>query len=331
MLNKIMRPYFRSRFERYYLKNKWHLVLDLSLLITILILITTLIALVSFRPPVSDISAPNHQISDPLTPPIDINNPPLSLVSTVNKDIISRQEDVKLSITLKNDGSSDISDVALIFEPLDDNFSLSSLEKSNNDENFSIRGNKISGLEIKAESSKNIELIVNFKEKTASTRTVKWQAISEYILNSQPFKQSIQLPDLKLIADMSFNGGAYYTSPQGDQLGIGPLPPVVGLPTRYWVFWEVEGSDDLKDVVVSANLPRGVTLTDQRAVLNGELAYQPDNQKITWKIAQLKSADGPARLKFAVELVPSENQVGKSPILTEAGRYIAVDILVVKN
>ena len=52
---------------------------------------------------------------------------------------------------------------------------------------------------------------------------------------------------------------AHYYSLEGDQIGRGPLPPVVGKETKYWALITVQnGTSEVGSVVVTAQLPANV-------------------------------------------------------------------------
>ena len=70
---KIINIYFRSRWERFYLKNRWHLILDLSLITILIILGISAVSLYYYRPTL------NWSWSETANLPIDFNNPPLKL------------------------------------------------------------------------------------------------------------------------------------------------------------------------------------------------------------------------------------------------------------
>jgi len=44
----------------------------------------------------------------------------------------------------------------------------------------------------------------------------------------------------KICSSLNVKSAGYYYSPQGDQLGMGPIPPMVDIPTNYWIFWSAD-------------------------------------------------------------------------------------------
>jgi len=312
--------YFRSRWERFYLKNHWHLVLDLSLIMVTIILAASLFFLFFFRPALPGLGGF-------VRPPVDLNNPPLEVTFTPSESTAKTGEPVVVVVRLKNGGSVTVNDVIVSLKPTTEGYSLDRLEEQVDSPGASVKGSSIIFQGILPHSEEELSFLAYIRQKNTDTRTLKWQAQIEYILNGQQFKFSTDLANIHLAAELSASAVVYYTSPQGDQLGIGPIPPIVGIPTNYWVFWSVQGNGDFSDLSLSARLPRGVELTGQRSLLAGELNYNPDSRQLIWKIPELQVADGASRLRFEIQLVPAESQVGVSPVLVEAGRYFATDKL----
>lgn len=117
--------------------------------------------------------------------------------------------------------------------------------------------------------------------------------------------------DFALTASTSLVARAMYYTPDGDQLGVGPLPPRVGDATRYWISLgaSVTGRE-AKDVAVTAVLPPGVTWTGRASATAG-LAPQLDaaTRRLNWEIGTLNPADQ-ATASFEVSLTPSEADLG---------------------
>lgn len=124
----------------------------------------------------------------------------------------------------------------------------------------------------------------------------------------------------KFNSDLTARSLARYYTSEGDQLGRGPLPPVVGETTKYWIFWSIENSlNDLADVSVSAVLPPNVSWTENKSVSLGELDYNPARRVVTWKVGELKGYLGeewPAQgVAFEVALTPNLEQEGGEALL----------------
>lgn len=124
--------------------------------------------------------------------------------------------------------------------------------------------------------------------------------------------------------------GRYY-SPQGDQLGRGPLPPTVGQETKYWIFLTVKGTtNDLQDVKLDADLGPGVTLSGPESVSVGQsLTYDKSTNSVHWSIGSLGPTLAPGSsvvsVAFEVSITPTASMVGKTPTLISGPVLTAQD------
>lgn len=319
-MTKIFHRYFRSRLERYYLKNQWHIVLDLSLIMIIFILAAAIIFLYIYRPALP--------VLDPfIKPVVNLNNPPLDVTYLINDRTLDSNEPVGMNIDIKNPGTRTITAIKISLESKTPSYTVSRLTLVNN-KNYSatVSGQNLLLAEIKGGQEIQISLNLSFNKPANVSRILKLDSVISYLLNGQEYRASNSLDDVYLKANLTAQAAAYYTSPQGDQLGIGPVPPIVGIPTKYWIFWDVVPGGDFRDVALSAKLPSGITLTGEKTVLSGELSYQSDNRLVVWKLPIIKPGEG-NRVGFEVQLIPTEDQVGEVLTLIEAGRVFGSDIL----
>ncbi len=138
--------------------------------------------------------------------------------------------------------------------------------------------------------------------------------IKNAAISSAPMEVRIA-PMLDLI------GIARYWSESGDQLGRGPLPPKVGQPTRYWIFWSVRNTTStVKGVRVSAILPANVSWTGKASIPYGDpLVFDPGTRTLTWNVGEVPPFPGTASpaisAAYEVALIPTPDQAGTSPLL----------------
>jgi len=316
---KIINIYWRSRWERFYLKNRWHLIFDLSLLTILVILGVSVISLYFYRP------AANLLPGQELKPIVDLNNPPLKLDLTVDQPSLKISTGLVLKVKYKNNGSQAINQAKLDLSVVGENYSLLNLEKISTSSEIEVREQEIILPRLPSGLSGEALIKVNFKVNNSDDRSLNWQAKSEYLFGGQIFTSTWDLPSLSVISELMVNSAAYYTSPQGDQLGAGPLPPVVGLPTNYWLFIEAQSRGDLKDFVFSARLPKGVELMANRSLLAGDFKYSTTSRQIIWKVPEINNQESNYRLGFEVQLIPSLEQIGKIPNLLNNLTYFAQD------
>ncbi|MBT5808158.1 hypothetical protein HOI18_02675 [Candidatus Uhrbacteria bacterium] len=122
-----------------------------------------------------------------------------------------------------------------------------------------------------------------------------------------------------------------YTAASGDQLGRGPLPPRVGIETKYWMFWRMSGTtNDLESVHIEGELATGVRFTGRQTVSqNGGVEYNADTQSISWDSDLIESTLSPTSkivaVAFELGITPTEDMVGSIPTLIDHIRFTAVD------
>jgi len=321
---KFINHHWQLRRERFYLKNRWHLILDFSLGIIIIILVAVVISLNFYHP---SLIRPFVSTA-PTKSEIDLNNPPLVVNFTVASSSISLANGAVLKVDLKNIGNSAIQNIKIDLLSTKHNFTINKIEASNEAENIKIINRQIDLGPLGINENREVMFKVYFKAKDEAERRIEWQAQSAYLVQDQLIKEAINLPNLNLASELKAEAVVYYHSPQGDQLGSGPLPPLVGLPTNYWVFFEIKSNGDFKDLVFSAKLPKGVELTGSRSLLSGDFKYNAASRQIIWKVAELKNQSDSYRVGFEIQFIPNLNQVDKAvPLITNLN-YYARDVVI---
>ncbi|MFA5358310.1 MAG: hypothetical protein WC310_00630 [Patescibacteria group bacterium] len=142
-----------------------------------------------------------------------------------------------------------------------------------------------------------------------------------------------ELPAIKqsFSANLELESFARYYTVEGEQLGIGPLPPVVGIPTQYRMFWQISNAfNAVKDVWVSCVLPNNVIWTGQESVNTGSgLEFNSKTREMIWRLPRLESSVGiksiPAIANFSLELTPLVSQLGQNAIIAKDVKISATD------
>ncbi|MFA5188178.1 MAG: hypothetical protein WC460_02355 [Patescibacteria group bacterium] len=114
--------------------------------------------------------------------------------------------------------------------------------------------------------------------------------------------------------------GLFYTQ-QGDQIGVGSIPPKVGEYTSYWAIIQINNTTNkIKDLKVIAKLPAGVDFTNIYNVTDGDqIFYNDTTRTLEWSVDSISALAGyfnpapEARIQLAI--TPTTNQVGQSPAL----------------
>jgi len=261
-----------------------------------------------------------------LTKNITVSEPSLLLTSVFTDKALSGNV-ANAFLTLKNNGQTDISNLSLSIESKRNTTSVSSVTTTEKD--FTVTNNILgySG-NLKAEEKINISSTITLEHGGTNLNDfVNLNILVSYTMADKIFKYSVPMPKLKINSNLTVTSAGYYYGPQGDQLGIGPIPPKVDIPTTYWVIWEANNlGNDIANFEVSADLPVNVVWLDQKSVVAGVVTYSPVGRRILWRIDKLIQTGGNYRVSFAISLVPRNQDLGTVPILLSNIKFRANDL-----
>ncbi|MBI4449934.1 hypothetical protein HY634_02665 [Candidatus Uhrbacteria bacterium] len=120
---------------------------------------------------------------------------------------------------------------------------------------------------------------------------------------------------LPVAGELRLTSVARYFTPEGDQVGRGPLPPRVGQTTKYWVTWEAQSFlRDADRVTVRAKLLDGVEWTGRAMTTVGEdPTFDTTSRTVTWVMGRLERTTGSQRVassaSFELAFTPTTEQV----------------------
>lgn len=149
----------------------------------------------------------------------------------------------------------------------------------------------------------------------------------------QQFSQEGSRTSIPLATEINFSTiEARYYTPEGDQLGRGPLPPQVGKTTKYWIFVRIfNTSNGLKEAEFKTSLPAGVEFSGKQSTTIGpQLIYNQANRSISWQYYELPP-NSHTGLYFEVTVTPNASQVDKNIQLTNTLTFSATDEFVDKK
>ncbi len=112
----------------------------------------------------------------------------------------------------------------------------------------------------------------------------------------------------------------------------GELPPRVGKETTYTLTMEVGSqNNDLKDAEISAVLPTGVFWKENvEGAKKDSLSFNERANTMNWKIGGITHGEGlltpTQKISFDVSIIPSVDQINKSPVLMREIMFKATDI-----
>jgi len=128
--------------------------------------------------------------------------------------------------------------------------------------------------------------------------------------------------------ELNFKALARYTLPEGDQIGVGPLPPQTGETTRYWVFFSVSvNNGNFNDLRAEGTLGKNVRFTG-RTFNNSpySITYNNDSETINWQVEQINFNELlPLISAVEVEITPDTDQSPASPVLVSDIKVQAKD------
>jgi hypothetical protein len=155
--------------------------------------------------------------------------------------------------------------------------------------------------------------------------------ISEQKPEPQEPKTDGQKPESQL-SNLKVRALGYYYGPQGDQLGIGPLPPKVDAPTSIWVFYEVQNQGhQLTNFKLSATLADRVVYPGNQTVLNGYLQYAEVSRRLVWTIDNIKENNEIYKVGFELTIIPKTQDTGQILDFLKDIQFSAYDTSVQKE
>ena len=120
---------------------------------------------------------------------------------------------------------------------------------------------------------------------------------------------------------------ARYFSEEGAPLGSGPLPPVAGHMTRYRIGWNVTKTiHELKNMRVTATLPKRVAWPNQVNVSSGDLVYDEAARTVTWSLDRVPADIHELNVTFDIDCTPSDFDIGRFANLLGETRFEVTDV-----
>lgn len=145
----------------------------------------------------------------------------------------------------------------------------------------------------------------------------------------QPFVETVgafhPIPITTSIAVQQFGR---YRMPSGDQIGRGPIPPVVGEKTTFWIFWTVKDTfGPIENITMHSSLPEGIEFTGRQSVSTGEaLEFDPSTRALSWNLKEpIDTSQKELGVAFEIAFTPSQEDVHTQPILTHSLELTARD------
>lgn len=235
-----------------------------------------------------------------------------SFAPTVVAAVASRST---VSLSLRNLEESALEDVTITILPAGKRVSVSRLVSATS--GIIARGNSLSFGNLQASETREVRADIELeRESIEPNDQVSLSAAVGYRYKGETYDYVMPLGVIRFASNLTMESGAYYYGPQGDQLGVGPLPPKVDIPTTYWVIWQINNlGNDVSDLSIQAELPATVVWADQQSLTAGDLSYSPVTRRVIWKPGTAGRTGGNYRVSFAVTIQPRAKDIGTIPVL----------------
>lgn len=243
---------------------------------------------------------------------IEIEKPKFEVSLISNIKYINDNDKVNFEISYANHEDIDVKNAKIKISS-DENSYIKNISALDN-ENFYLKDNEIIFKhDIKKDESGKIDIEVNLSRKNLKINQEAYLILeNEYYRDIDFINYKISSPKIKLLSNLNVSSKAYYYSDKGDQLGIGPIPPAVDIPTKYWIFWKVSNfGNDLNNFSMNAELPNNIVWTGNKSVLEGNLQYNETSRRIVWNVDKMDKNNNEYKIGFEISLTPNTTDIGK--------------------
>jgi uncharacterized repeat protein (TIGR01451 family) len=269
----------------------------------------------------------------PLTHTINILHPSAALTTSFDRSSVQPGDTIGGTITLTNTGDTPLRDVT-VQVPLASNI-IDTTRLPHTVRNGAIiltPDNEVLRLQetitlpitlpIKSVPSGSADLQLRFEPTLTSNVT---DAI-DYTL-----KGAVS-PAVSIGTQLLLSGHAIYYTPEGDQLGRGPLPPRIGEETRYFAILQIRNTTSrVRNASFSGTLPTYVRFTGKTSVSTGnDITYNETTRTMGWNEFDLQPFET-VGLYIELGVTPSAADVGNYPTLIQNMQVTAEDTFISTN
>jgi hypothetical protein len=262
------------------------------------------------------------------TTSLNVVDPKFSVAITTDKTAVADEDDVNFKLIFSNKENTIASSASISIVAADPATVIKNLTIANSAKKYKFIGNSINLGNLVPGESGEINFMAHLsRQQISQNQLTGILADVNYLSAGRAIEYQFFSPKIKYLSELQINSQGLYYSAQGDQLGVGPLPPVVDVPTHFWVFWDIKNNgNELQNLTVTADLPANVGWTGQETVLAGVLNHGQIGRKVTWTVDDVAATGGNYRAGFEVELIPTAADFGKVPALISNIKYSATDI-----
>lgn len=177
----------------------------------------------------------------------------------------------------------------------------------------------------------SIELALKALQPNSGTSSLAFRAVFEadvVTVGETKVNRTVRSAPIivRYLTDAEFGAEARYYSEEGAPLGSGPLPPVAGQSTVYRVRWIVDKRfHELKDLKVSAALPKIAFWPGKTWAGAGEIAYDETARIVTWTLNRLPEGVKETIAEFDVQITPGEADANRFAQILGETRFEVTD------
>ncbi len=248
--------------------------------------------------------------------PYQVRNPKPQLTLTSTESIFSPGKQHAFTLNLENPHEMTLQDIILTI-PQSPFFSTKTFTKQTHPELNALAPNE----------STQILVTINTKaNQLEDTPSITITPQVSFSLNdlSQALNYSGEPLTLLIPAQPRLSANARYFSPYGDQLGRGPLPPIVGQQTKYWIFVNASAQyGTIDNSIIELTTAPHVQFTNKQSVSSGSVSA-PSSRSRVWNLGSIPGGKTEG-LFLEVALTPSPEQVNANVALIQNATLVGID------
>lgn len=261
--------------------------------------------------------------------PLNVAQSNFKVSVNTDQSVAKNGDAIKYTINFQNQEKAPISNIKFDLFSGQDNYTINSVKLINPDSSVKLSGNNltVNGI-LNPNEAKKIDIQVNYKRINPGTEIeLALDTAVSYKISEQALKYHLISDKTKILSNIKASAVVRYYSLQGDQLGVGPIPPTVDMATKYWVFLEISNlGNDLDNIIVNADVPSSAIWTDNKSLLAGALNYDSATGRASWQTDSVaKDGSGVYRVAFELGVIPETSDIGKPITLLKNIRFSAHD------
>lgn len=275
-----------------------------------------------------------------------LGSPYVDIVQTVNPNIVSAGDNLKYTISFRNNTQVRIGEGSLRVQLDSKLLDLTRLDTRGADFDPSTntiiwRANTVPQLKTFAPNEqgeisfsvpvKRIIPIENFQDMNYMIKT-NATFESDEVPTTLGVNKILQgnSSEVKLATRIIPKASIFYKSKDSSIINSGPIPLKIAQSTSFTVNLEIQNlTNDVSGVVFKTSLPANVIWTGQSLASNGNITYNEKTKEIIWNVGKVPSNTGLLRplyrALFQITITPTINQLDQEPRLLNKINYTAKD------